>query len=151
MTYTIQTINSISNSELDSIATLEDTNLKSVIISSFNMSDIKFKIQKDGLNIVFLAGTNANNEFSVTGPALFSDDSQSNTSYMYDSEFWSTLKGYVIDNNCTAFVVNTIKNSDMYNSLVNVGSNSLYSNSTLEQNDITFGDTTSTSIKFVHD
>lgn len=148
MTYIVQTIDSLSNTELDSIATIEETNIKNAISSAFNFCNIKFKIQKEGLNIAFLAGEKANNEFFVTGPALFK---QANTAWQYDSDFWSNLKDYVTDINCNAFAISLVKNSDIYNTFIYVANNSLYSNSTLEQNDIDLGDKTMTNIKFIHD
>ena len=169
MAYNIQTIDSISESEFNSIwedckdvietetfppavvRSFNETNTKKTVFGLFNiMCDIKFKIQKDDLDVAFLAGTKVDNTLSV-GPALFGNDSQGSKSWLYDADGWSILKDYVIENNCTTFEGNAIKNSTMYNMLVYVGNNSIYPNSTLELSDRTIGGITSTSIKFVHD
>ena len=166
MAYNIQTIDSISESEFNSIwedckdtienetfppevvQSLNESDTKRTVFGLFNMCSIKFKIQEDGLDIAFLAGTKVDNTLSI-GPALFGNNSQGSKSWLYDS--WSILKDYVIDNECTTFEGNAIKNSTMYDMLVYVGNNSIYPDSTLELSDRTVGGITSTSIKFIHD
>lgn len=163
MTYTIQNINLINQLDFDSL--WEDcknvietetfpftggVQTKETVFALINSLDIKFKVQKDGVDIAVLAGSKDNNKLSIA-PALFGNDSSNSKSWLYDADYWSAIKAYTTSQSCLGYGGEVVKNSSAYNMLITVHNNSLYPNSTLEEtNTRTQGNITTTTIWFNH-
>lgn len=163
MSYTVQNIDSINETDFDSL--WEDCNLviegetfpftggvqtKETIFSLINSLDIAFKVQKDGVDIAVLAGSKDNNKLSI-GPVLFGNDTFGSKSWLYDAEYWSAIKEHTVSQSCSGHGGEVVKNSSIYNMLIAVHSNSLYPSSTLEEtNTRTQGNITTTTIWFNH-
>ena len=163
MTYTVQSINSINQSDFDNLwedckTVIESETFpftggvqtKETIFSLINSLDIKFKVQKNNIDIAVLAGNKDNNKINI-GPALFGNDSQGSKSWLYDADYWSAIKEYTTSQSCLGYGGEVVKDSSAYNMLIAVHNNSLYSNSTLEEtNTRTQGNVTTTTIWFNH-
>ena len=163
MTYTVQNIDSISQLAFDSLwedckTVVENETFpyaqkgytKETVFILINSLDIKFKVQKNNIDIAVLAGNKDNNKINI-GPALFGNDSQGSKSWLYDVDYWSAIREYTTSQSCLGYGGEVVKNSSAYNMLIRIDNNSLYSSSTLEEtNTRTQGNITTTTIWFNH-
>lgn len=163
MTYTVQNIDSINQADFDILwedckTVIENEtfpyaqkgHVKETVFTLINSLDVKFKVQKDGVDIAVLAGSKDNNKLSIA-PALFGNDNSNSKSWLYDADYWSAIKAYTTSQSCLGYGGEVVKNSSAYNMLIAVHNNSLYDNSTLEEtNTTTQGNIMTTTIWFNH-
>ena len=115
MAYTVQNINSINQTDFDNLwedckTVIENETFpyaqkghtKETVFTLINSLDIKFKVQKDGVDIAVLAGNKDNNKLNI-GPALFGNDSSNSKSWLYDYSDVPLSKVPIVPNTCEPF------------------------------------------------
>ena len=116
----------------------EHDHCKSEVFNSMNRQPIKMAVSDDdNKDISYLTGYKTDDDHFYVVSGLHGNDTGGSKGWLYTTEYWSTIRQWVVDNNMTAYSGEMLKDESAYNHLLDVSDLGLYPNATFSVSNIT--------------
>ena len=125
---------------------------KSEVFRILNDQPIKMAVADDNnKDVSYLTGYKTEDDRFYILSGLHGRDTDGSKAWLYSSDYWSTVRQWIVDNNMTAYSGEGIKDEALYNHLLIVDELGLYPNATYSVTDeCDRGDFITVNICFLH-
>lgn len=110
---------------------------KSQVFDSMNSQPIKMAVaDDDNKDISYLTGYKSDDDHFYVMSGLHGSDTSGSKGWLYTTQYWSTIRQWVVDNNMTAYAGEMVKDASAYNHLLTISDLGVYPNATFSVSNI---------------
>ena len=114
------------------------THCRSEVFNSMNRQPIKMAVTDSQLkDISYLTGYKTDDDHFYVVSGLHGNDTGGSKGWLYTTQYWSTIRQWLVDNNMTAYAGEMLKDESAYNHLLTISDLGVYPNATFSVSNIT--------------